>query len=380
MRKIHNVCLLMTLLFFSFTLYAGKPDEFYKKAKKSLKSSPQEALKNYSEALRYSDASWKKRAECLNDRGKLLFEMHRYSQALSDLREAITLNAEMFNAWKYSIKILYEMGRFSEALNQSEQALELNDKDAEIYFLRGVIFFKLFGVTGEAIRTNMLNSSSQALTTAISRKRKYQEAYFYRGLVNMIIDDLEAAQKDLLKAIKYNKHYPQAYYELAKIHLKKKENIVAIELLEKCLEENADYGEGLDLLLSLCAESDFKDKIQKYLTQALKYYPSNKRFRSMNRFYKIVPEVDLPELKEKVPPLKLNNKGKPVAKKPSVMHLTQEEGSEKNKESQEKSVSAEEQIPIKEGMQIEFKKDSTRSAGDSAEESLTASGAESNWY
>ncbi len=379
MRRIHNVCLLMILLFFSFPLYAGKPDEFYKKAKKSLKSSPQDALKNYSEALRYSDASWKKRAKCLNDRGKLLFEMRRYPQALRDLREAIALNAEMFSAWKYSIKILYEMGRFSEALNQSEQALELNEKDAEIYFLRGVIFFKLFGVTGEPIRTNMLNSSFQALTTAISCKRKYPEAYFYRGLVNMVIDDLEAARKDLLKAIKYNKHYAQAYFELAKIHLKKKENIVAIELLEKCLEKNLDYGEGLDLLLVLCTESDFKDKIEKYLTQALKYYPSNKRFRAMNRFYKIVPEAELPELKEKIPPLEIN-KVKPVAKKTRVMHLTQEEISENNNESREKSSSAEEKTPVRNGMQIEFKKDSALSAGDSVEESVTTSGTESNWY
>ena len=76
MKRNLNACLLFLLLLFSSALYAGKPDDFYKMAKKSLKHSPEQALKNYSEALRYSDASWKKRAECLTNRGKLLFEMH----------------------------------------------------------------------------------------------------------------------------------------------------------------------------------------------------------------------------------------------------------------------------------------------------------------
>lgn len=379
MKIKRTTCFLLFFLLFSSILHAGKPDGFYKKAKKSLKNSPQEALKNYSEALRYSDASWKKRAQCLNDRGKLLYEMRQYFQALRDLKEAIDLDAELFNAWKYSVKILYEMGRFSEALNQSEQALVLNEKDAEVYFLRGVIFFRLFRETSDAIRTNMLNSSSEALTKAVERNRKYSEAYFYRGLVNMIIDDLDSAQRDLLKAVKYNKRYPEAYLELAKIHLKKKENILAIELLEKCLEKNVDYFEGLDLILVLCADCDFKDKIQKFLTQALKYYPLSKRFRAMNRFYKVLPEEQLPELKEEIKPLELKKK-KPVIKKSSVMVLTQDGDSEKNVEAQAKAVSADENSPIAEKIKIKFKKNSRVSAQEPLQETGAPSGVDTNWY
>ena len=74
-KMIHNIFLLLLVVLFSFNLYAGKPDDFYKKARKLIKHSPKEALENYSEAIRYSDASWKKRAQCLNDRAELLMKM-----------------------------------------------------------------------------------------------------------------------------------------------------------------------------------------------------------------------------------------------------------------------------------------------------------------
>ena len=371
MRIYRSVSFLFFFLFFSLSLYAGKPDEFYKNAKKSLKSSKKEALKYYSEALKYSDASWKKRAKCLNDRAVLLFEMKLFPQALKDLGEALELDSKMLNAWKYSVKILYEMGRFSEALNQSEQALEITQRDEEIYYLRGVIFFKLFLVTNDTIRTNMLNSSSEALTNAIDLNRKYSEAYYYRGLVNMATNDLDLAQKDLGKAIKYNKKYSAAYLELARIHLKKKENIRAIDYLKTSLTETPDYYEGLEMMLALCAQSDFREEIQTYLSQALKYYPSDRRFRNMNRYYKAVAEDTLPVMKEKKePPVKKIKKSTP--RKPSVMLLTQERNQGEMKRSEGEAAG--------DKVKLEFVKKSESSANEPVKNSAASNGGESNWY
>lgn len=277
-------------------IYAKSPDELYKNAKKLLNKSPKESLYFYNEAIRYSDSSWKKRAKCFYDRGKLLFNNKQIIPALKDFLETTKLDVNHYDANKQTAICFFLIQKYKQSLHFLEIIEKLKPKDEEIYYLRGRIFLDLYEQGKTMMESNILNSSIKEFNKAIDNKRKYHEAYYFRGRAYLIGGFPEDAINDFNKAVKIKKNYYPALFESAIAHLKLKQNIKSIEALEKCISFKKDHLAALKFLLDLCHQSRFTEKITIYLKDALQYYPTDLYFRKLNEIYKIIPENDLPIL------------------------------------------------------------------------------------
>lgn len=302
--KIKYFLILFLILFlvsflFSFSSFAESPDEFFQQAKKIEKKDVIKAIYFYSEAIRFSDDSWKKRARCFVKRGILYYDLKDYRKSILDLKAAIDLDDENMDAHKYAAKCLYYLDKLNVAMQELERASEIDPRDGEIDFIKGRILLIICRKATVDLQPNILNSSLEAFTKAISNKRKYFEAYYYRALANAVGGFHEESLKDIKKAIKINKKYVPAWFELGKVHLVNKHDMKAFTAFEKCIKLDETFFPALDKLLKIAYQRKFTDKIKKYLKIALEHYPVNPFFRYLNKIYSVVPGDSLPEMPKK---------------------------------------------------------------------------------
>ncbi len=287
------------LLFLACQLtFAETPDQYYKMAKKAKKTSLNEALEYYSKAIQYSDITWKKRAKCFFEKAMILYEMNEIELALTDFVSSLSMDGSIYEAHKYTAKCCFKINKYSQALDELEKAEEMKASDGEINYLRGRIMLDIYKMGGNLMQENNLHASVKEFTSAIEKEWRYYQAYFYRGVAYQTANAYDEAIKDFEKAIKIKEDLFSAWYELARSNIILKRNIKSIEALEKCLKYKKNHRDALQMIIDLSMQSNFPEKIDRFLKQALEYYPKDPDFRELNKTYKAVPEENLPVIEE----------------------------------------------------------------------------------
>ncbi|MBN2144409.1 MAG: tetratricopeptide repeat protein [Candidatus Aureabacteria bacterium] len=290
MKRISQFIIRIASCFLSWILLAGifsngvylhakdaakNSDALYKEGRKLAAHSPRAAYHKFTRALESSSPEWKKRSECLLERGILLFKEEQYYPALSDLSQVIKLRPKHFLAHKTITKILFVLKKYDQAIQESEVALELNDRDPEIHYLRGRVFLMMYQIGGNSLQGNIIASAVREFDDAIKGKRKYLDAYFHRAIAYMVSGNFKEAIQDFEKVLKINDRVYQAWYEMAKAYQKQMNELKTVEALEACLKIKESFLPAYQMLLPVCEKLRFKDKIQFYLDKAVKLFPQD---------------------------------------------------------------------------------------------------------
>lgn len=122
-------------------------------------------------------------------------------------------------------------GNYDEALEALDKAVELNPDYALAYFSKGIIFHM----------QNQLEDAFENYTMAIEKDASMTDAYYNRAQAvlageNLDDDDLKKALEDLNKAAELSPKFVDAHYYAAVVKKKLKDYKGAIQSLDKALE------------------------------------------------------------------------------------------------------------------------------------------------
>jgi len=76
-------------------------------------------------------------ADMWNNRGNVLDELGRYSDAVVSYDEAIAINPKLYEVWNNRGIVLRKLGRYAEAVASYDRAISLNPDDADVWNSRG---------------------------------------------------------------------------------------------------------------------------------------------------------------------------------------------------------------------------------------------------
>jgi tetratricopeptide (TPR) repeat protein len=143
-------------------------------------------------------------AERRVERAQELFEQHRWSEALEELRAAISINP--YNGgWFFNIGLtLDEMGRFDEALDAYRKSLEIDPNDLQALTHLGIDLHRV-GNFEEALRT--FEQLEQIDST-------FEPSYCHRILTYGELGQHEKAEEMFYLARLYKEHCPHCYYNM----------------------------------------------------------------------------------------------------------------------------------------------------------------------
>ena len=128
-----------------------------------------------------------------------------YDQALSELNQAIKIDAKDAESYNNRGSIYTFKGRYQEALADFDQALKLNPRYAKAHYNRGLAYYYL---------GNYQNALAD-LTKAIELNPKDAEAYHNRGLAHNQLGQTERALEDFNMTIALNPKLADAYFNKA---------------------------------------------------------------------------------------------------------------------------------------------------------------------
>jgi tetratricopeptide (TPR) repeat protein len=289
---------LILLCAHSFSLVAGDlsavSEAFYMEGMKLAKTDPKEAYQKFSQALQEGNPAWNHLADCFFQRGVLLFDKADIPNATQDFSLAVQADKNHFNAYLFLGKCYFMLRKNQECLQTLQLAEQLDPKNAEVHYIWARMLMTEVASSGEVLEASMIMAAMEHFDEAINFNKKYTEAYYYRALAKEAINDSKQAIKDLQRAIKIDPQLYRAWYEMSQVYLSMKLPEKALESLEECLRIQA-FIPAYQSLLSLCQELKEDDKLERYLSEALKLYPANLDFKKLRAIYKIVP-------KEKIPP------------------------------------------------------------------------------
>jgi tetratricopeptide (TPR) repeat protein len=107
------------------------------------------------------------------DRGKSLYELHEYEEALEKFDKGLEINLEDADIWRYKGSILYKLSRYEEALEAFDRSLEINPKDAKTWSFKGSALYML----------DRPEEALKAFDIALQRNPNILEAWFNKGSI-----------------------------------------------------------------------------------------------------------------------------------------------------------------------------------------------------
>jgi tetratricopeptide (TPR) repeat protein len=307
----------MLLYSHSLGILAGElsavSEGFYMEGMKLAKKNPQEAYQKFSQAIQEGNPAWDHLSDCFFQRGVLLFNKQDIPRAVQDFSLAIQVDKKYFDAHLFLAKCYFMLRKNQECLQTLQEAEPLDPKNAELHYIWARMLMSEVGANGEVLEANMVMAAIEHFDQAIAFNKKYTEAYYYLGLAEAATNNSEKAIKDLKKAIKTDPQLYRAWYEISQVYLSMKLPEKALESLEECLHIHA-FIPAYHSLLTLCQELKEDDKLDKYLSEALKQYPTNPDFKKLRAIYKKAPKETIPTT---LPPTTLPPKKPIISKKPT---------------------------------------------------------------
>ena len=178
--------------------------------------------------------------------------------------------------------IQYTLGRLGEACASYECALALQPKFPQALFKLGVCLVRM-GKLHEALRCFTKNVEIPAQGHVMS--------YYWIGLINSFLGDDEASFVAYNRLHEESEESMLADYFLAQLHLRRKEQEKAVDLLEKLLKVTPDFAE-VHYLLGLAYSELHKnaEAIRKF-RDVLTLDPDDKRARNALELYMDAPSI-----------------------------------------------------------------------------------------
>jgi tetratricopeptide (TPR) repeat protein len=143
-------------------------------------------------------------AERRVEKAQELFEQHRWSEALEELRAATSINP--YNgSWFFNIGLtLDEMGRFDEAIEAYRQTLEIEPHDLQALNHLGIDLHRV-GNLDEALKT---------FARIETIDPSFEPSYCHRIITYSEQGDHEKAEEMFYLARLYKEHCPHCYYNI----------------------------------------------------------------------------------------------------------------------------------------------------------------------
>ncbi len=107
------------------------------------------------------------------NRGKSLYELHEYEEALEKFDKGLEINLEDADIWRYKGSTLYMLGRYEEALEAFDRSLEINPKDANAWSFKGSTLYML----------DRPEKALKAFDKALQKNPNILEAWFNKGSI-----------------------------------------------------------------------------------------------------------------------------------------------------------------------------------------------------
>ena len=133
-------------------------------------------------------------------------------KALTLINQALQINPKNYIAYNNMALVYKNLEMFSEALDNCEKAIALKEDYADALSNKGKILIKIKQY--EEAKSIFLNLNNLYALNS--------EYYFNLAIINIEQGDVQEAIKNLNKTIKIKPNFPEAYFNLANIFLKKK--------------------------------------------------------------------------------------------------------------------------------------------------------------
>lgn len=164
------------------------------------------------------------------ERGMLYETLGEYKNALMDYNKSIQLNNKDGILYELRAELLHKKGNIDEAIADCNSALKLGCKDKErMYNIRAFCYIK----KGDYTR------GKNDVESALSINNNSGEAYYYRGIINFVMDNYDQAIRDCDKAVsllKKNDELSSAYCNRGNAYFVKGNYDQAIRDYKKALE------------------------------------------------------------------------------------------------------------------------------------------------
>ena len=159
--------------------------------------------------------------------GEDFAKANNYTDAIDQFTRAINLDPDNDKAYLQRGIAYTRLGEHKLAAEDYDRALAFDEKNAELYYFSGNEWHQ-YGDNPLALRK---------LTTAVTLKRNFLEAYQVRLKVNMALGRYKDALEDGLRCVKM-KDDDRAYYNLAQVYEKLKMYNEAADAYQQSLKKN----------------------------------------------------------------------------------------------------------------------------------------------
>lgn len=167
----------------------------------------------------------------LVERGKTLYNLKRYEEALSTYQKALNIMPDNVEAWYYQGKTLDELKQYKEALNAYEKAIQIAPEHLDAWMGRSFVLEKL----------KQYDAAISSFDQVLNLYPNYAEAWQGRGDIFLKIPRYDEAFNSYTKAVELQPNNFQAWYNLGWVlhNLQRYED--AISAYEKTLEIKSDH-------------------------------------------------------------------------------------------------------------------------------------------
>ncbi|WP_045465825.1 tetratricopeptide repeat protein [Sporocytophaga myxococcoides] len=156
-------------------------------------------------------------------RAKVFFDIHKYSDALKDINQAISLESNEELYYELLARIYQKMGKTSLALNSAHRAESYKNDDPELFLLLSRLYWEL----------KDLGKAQQYLAKAKQLAPMHSEVFLLQGVFDSAKGDTTAAVKSFKVALAQDPENAKPFQELAKIYLaRNKEDSAMYYVLE----------------------------------------------------------------------------------------------------------------------------------------------------
>lgn len=194
-----------------------------------------------------------------------LYKVGRKEDAVNELKEAVRISPDYYEAWNNLSQILVELQRFPEAVEAANEAYELADDPA--------------------IPLNNLGNAYRGLGQMDKAKECYEEAVAERDdlpelLSNLAIicsleGDFDRSIKLLRRCIEVSPAFADAYNNLGTIYLRRGQLEESAEMLQMALKIKPDYVDAINNLAVVLRESGRPEEAIAAYDKALEYQPDS---------------------------------------------------------------------------------------------------------
>jgi len=226
-------------------------------------------LKRYKEAIAAYEKAIQLRpeyAEAWNGEAKTFYDLKQYKQALDAYDKAIQIQPEYLDAWSGRVYLLNNLERYQAAIDSFDKVIKIQINSPEVWNARGDALMNL----------QRYQEASESYSKAVQYKQDYYQAWSSRGWALHNLQQYEEAIAAYDKAVQIKPDFDQAWYSRGNALLKLKRYQDAIASYDKAVQFKPDYYQAWysrgNALLNLQRYQEAIDSFNKAVEYQPDYY------------------------------------------------------------------------------------------------------------